>query len=153
MLFHPRLIENLLDCHKKYPQAICCSILRKIKTENGKILPYSEWEPLHKNTSPDFLNHVMGGGGTLFPAGSLHQEVFNEELIEDLALRTDDMWLKAMSLKKNTKVASIAGEYERYFIPIIHKGDKPLMDSNLPGNKNDINFAKILEQCDVDVKI
>src|SRR5699024_6867152 len=34
MLFHPRLLENLLHCHEKFPHAICCSISREIKIED-----------------------------------------------------------------------------------------------------------------------
>src|SRR5699024_333133 len=149
MLFHPRLLENLLHCHEKFPHAICCSISREIKIEDQTIRPYREWKPLHKNTEPVHKNHLMGGGGPLFPANSLDPEVFNEKAIEKLALRTDDLWLKVMSLKNRTKIASVAGEYQRYFIPLIHKNDNPLMNENLENNENDKVIEAILEHYDL----
>lgn len=145
MLFHPRLIENLLAFHDKYPEAICCSILREIKVEDGKIMPYEEWKSLKKSSEPTFKNHLMGGGGTLFPIDSLDEEVFNKDSIIKNALQTDDMWLKIMSLKKGTKVASVAGKYKRYFVPLIHKDDGALMDKNIGLNKNDKVFKNIMD--------
>jgi len=145
MLFHPRLIDNLFKCHKKYPNAICCSISREIQIEDDILMPYKQWKPLHKSTEPTFKNHIMGGGGTLFPVNSLHPEVFNKQSIEQIALRADDLWLKVMSLKNRTKVASVAGEYTRHFIPIIYKDDNPLMDENLSKNKNDKVIKDILK--------
>jgi len=152
MLYHPDLIKNLLICNEKYPNAVCCSILREVGLKNSEVQPYSEWKYVQDSTAPTYINHLMGGGGTLFPPGSLNHELFNVESIKKLALRTDDLWLKIMSLKQNTKVSSVAGNYERFFIPVIQKNDTPLMDLNIGGKNNDKNFKKLMEYYDIDAK-
>jgi len=144
-MFYPSdLIENLLKYHGKYPESIICTITRQIKLEGKSILPYREWNYLKTNSEPDFKNLTMGGGGTLFTAKSLHTNVFNIEELEKLALKADDLWLKVMSLKNNTKVVSMAGEYPRFFIPIIQKDDVRLMDTNIGEGQNDKVFFELM---------
>ena len=68
-----------------------------------------------------------------------------------MALTADDLWLKVMSIKKNTKVASIAGEYSRFFIPIIIKHNPELMNINIMGGQNDLIFDALLKHYKIPV--
>lgn len=61
-----------------------------------------------------------------------------------MALRTDDFLLKIMSWKKQTKVVSLAGEYNRFYIPVLHNNDKRLMDSNRGEGQNDLIFNQLM---------
>lgn len=149
ILYHPDLVKNLKICHSEYPDSICCSIMRKIKVDENGFLPYKEWKYIESNSEPRFENQMIGAGGVFYPVNSLHPKCFNLEAIEKNALKTDDLWLKAMSLLCGTKVASIAGKYKRLFIPVIIKGDKPLMDNNIGQNENDQNLRKIIENYDI----
>ena len=144
-------IEKLLEYHGRYPTAICCPVTRQIKFSDGEIMPYCAWRHIMTNTAPDFLNLTMGVGGALFPVGSLHPDAFNKENLIKFALCTDDLWLKIMSLRSGTKVASLAGEYPRFFIPIIHKNNKKLMDDNIGGGGNDRVFRLLMEHYNVNI--
>ncbi|WP_207423852.1 glycosyltransferase [Desertivirga brevis] len=152
MLYPPNLLTLLLKHHNNFPTAICCAISRKIKVRNGLLMPYKEWKYLHKNSLPGYSNLIMGGGGTLFPAGSLPDQVLDKEGIIKHSLRTDDLWLKIMSLKANTKVLSLAGEFPRFFIPILSKKNFRLADSNIGDGQNDKIFAHLVSEFDINIE-
>jgi hypothetical protein len=144
MIYSPFLVEKLVENNKKYPKAICCSILREIEFDDqNNPLPYREWSYVRENKKPDFKYHVMGGGGTLFPPKSIHDEAFNVKNLKKMALRTDDLWLKIMSLKNGAKVMSIAGEFDRFFVPLIFKEMNRLADDNISQNINDRNLQAL----------
>ena len=48
------------------------------------------------------LNFPTGVGGVLYPPHSLDEEVLNESIFMDICTYADDVWLKAMALKKGT---------------------------------------------------
>jgi hypothetical protein len=102
---------------------------------------------------PSFQNLTMGGGGTLFPAQSLDSMLFNLEILKKYALTADDLWLKVMSLKKGTKVVSIAGEFPRFFIPIIQKNNKKLTDRNIGEGQNDLIFNKLIAHYEIPLSV
>jgi hypothetical protein len=153
MLYPPDLLEKLIKAHEEYPDAICCAITREVKTHNGKLMSYKEWDYVKTNTTPALRFLTMGGGGTLFPPNSLNPEVFNLVMLKKKALRTDDLWLKTMSLLSNTKVAAIGGEYPRFFIPIINKKNIRLMDLNIGEGQNDKVFNDLMEHYKIPVSI
>jgi hypothetical protein len=144
--FFPRdLLKKIKAFHLVYPEAIICSIARKINISNSIIQPYNKWDYCKENSEPSNRILTMGGGGTLFPQNSLHKEAFMKERLIDLALSVDDLWLKIMSIKKGTKVVSIAGEFPRFFIPVKIKKDKRLMDANTLEGNNDKIFSLLIE--------
>lgn len=153
MIYPPNLISKLKYYSIRYPETIICPITRHIKVVNNIIRPYSEWSSLNTNTNPSFSNLTMGGGGTLFPANSLHNDLIDKNIINKYALTADDLWLKIMSLRKGTKVMSIAGEYPRFFIPIIQKNNIKLMDSNIGEGNNDKVFKNLVEFFKISVSI
>ena len=153
MLYPPNLIEKLIKYHNQYPDSIICTITRQIKAERSTILPYREWSYKKTNSKPDSRNLTMGGGGTLFPPYSLDMNVFDIEALKNFALKADDLWLKIMSLKKQTKVVSIAGEYPRLYIPIIQKQNVRLMDSNIGAGQNDKIFENLMKHYQIPISI
>jgi len=151
VFYPPNLVKNLIRFHQIYPHAICCPIIRKIKFKNEAWLPYSEWNYLRENTSEFYCNLAIGVGAPLYPVGSLNSELYNKKELIRLALRTDDLWLKVMSLKNNTKVVSMAGEYPRFFIPISIKNNLQLMDSNIGNGQNDKVFNDLIRYYKISV--
>ena len=152
-LFYPaRLIENLLNYQEKYPGTITSTLTRKIRCKNGRLASYNDWEYVPSRTEPLFSNQMLGVGGVLYPPGVMDRELFNSENIKRCALKTDDLWLKIMSLKKGVKVACASGSYPRVFIPIIRTGDQPLMANNVGENQNDKNLAMLMKEYQVDLE-
>jgi len=151
VLYPPDLVKKLMECHSSYPDAICCTLHRKIELcENGeKILPYNYWVYTEKNSKPTFDNQMIGVGGVLYPKNSLHEDVFDKKQLKELALLTDDLWLKIMSIRNNTKVAGISGEFPRFFIHLVLNKSSNLADDNIGNSKNDQNFYRLIEHFNI----
>lgn len=132
------LLHKLKLYHKRFPEAIVCALVREINYDGHDILPYHTWKNLNRSSvKPNFRYLPLGVGSVLYPAGSLHPDVFNVDKITRLALKTDDLWLKTMSLRNKSQVLSISGEFPRVFIPIRNRKTKNLMDGNLNQGNND----------------
>jgi hypothetical protein len=153
VFYPPDLIYKLKMQHKKYPNAIICCLSRIIKAENDNVKPYKEWKYFKSNSKPSFNHLPIGVGGTLYPVHSLHIDAFNEEKLCSMALKTDDLWLKIMSLKQQTRVVSIAGEYSHFFIPIIYRNNLSLMTTNIGEGQNDIIFKNLMEHFKIPLSI
>ena len=151
--YPPDLVRKLKSTHINHPKSVCSVISRKINSKNTQLLSYSTWKYAKLNTRPRKYLLPIGVGSVLYPIGSLNKEVFNKEKLKALALTADDLWLKIMSLKNNTKVVGLGGEYSRFFVPIIYKDDDRLMDSNIGESNNDKVFRKLLEYYIVPVSI
>src|SRR5699024_1699375 len=137
VIYPPDLVKNLKKSHKKHPNSICSNTTRIIKIYNGTIQPYTTWS---KPVGPLKKSHQLqqiGVGGVLYPPHSLHEEVFNIKILKQKALEADDLWLKIMSLKNNTKIVSLPNARQRKLFPIIIKDNKQLMGSNIKGGQND----------------
>ncbi len=153
IFYPPDLLFKLMKFHKNYPQAILCPITRKIEIKNNKIEGYQRWKYTSNNSLPSFTNLMIGVGGVFYPSNSLHSDILNVSSLKRMALRTDDLWLKIMSLKKQTKVVSLAGEYNRFYIPVLHDNDKRLMDSNIGEGQNDLIFNQLMEYYQIPLTI
>lgn len=151
MIYPMDLISNLKKNHQKYPNSIICCITRTIKQCNDQIKPYKDWDYVSKNTRPLFQNLIMSGGGTLFPPDSIHRDAFNLDCIMKYCIKTDDIWLKIMSLRKKTKVASIAGEYKYFFMPLRYKKKYSLMHENIHEGQNDKTMLNLMSKYGMNV--
>ena len=97
------LIERFVREHRANPHLILCSKLHRMKIGKGsKLLPYREWEKGASTLDVDMLNFPTGVGGVLYPPHSLDDEVLNENVFMELCSFGDDIWFKAMSMKKGT---------------------------------------------------
>ena len=102
-IFYPEdHIETLIKGSQKYPDCVVCRWSHEILMDkDGKFLPYNEW-PDDPNGEPSLTLLPVGCNGVLYPPQALAAEVFNKEKIKELALFTDDLWLKCMELLNNT---------------------------------------------------
>lgn len=145
VIYPPDLIGDLKGCHKKYPDSVCSTVTRSITKTNGEIDPYTDW----KGTGEDLLRShkllQLGVGGVLYPPDSLHKEVFNKKILKQKALKADDLWLKIMSLKNDTKVVSLDHINRRKFLPVIFRNNKKLMEENIGERQNDKIFSDLLD--------
>ena len=153
MLYPPDLIKKLKIFNVKYPEGIICPISMKIEVSNSVIKPYIDWEYVTSNTLPGFSTLLMGCGSTFYPPGSLDKEVFNKQALKEMALSADDLWLQIMSIKNNTRVVCIGGEYKRFFIPIIIKNNCNLMEINILGGQNDVILNRLINYYQIPVTI
>lgn len=95
---------------------------------NGKLLPYMQWKWTYTNQDASIWNFPTGVGGALYPPHSLDEEVFNESVFLDICKYADDVWFKAMAMKKGTlskKVYTHNPQGEEYFL------NEPVQDMGL----------------------
>lgn len=149
VLYPEDTIEHLLTKHQRFPNAVVCNQARLIQSENGEFLPYRDWGVnISPNIDgPDMRILPIGEGGILYPPGCLHEEVFNRQLIKDIALYADDLWLKTMAMKNGT-MAVLSTKTQTPPCGVIEKNthDEPLNKMNIGKNRNDITFKLLREK-------
>ncbi len=136
LIYEFDLLENLIIPYLSDSSYIYCHRFhRMLYDENGKLLPYKQWEWCSNNPEPDIMNFPTSGGGTLFPPHSLDDEVFNEEVFMDICKYADDIWFKAMSLKKGTLSKKVFSHDNcgNDFIAIPYVQDIGLYNTNVLG--------------------
>jgi len=79
--------------------------------EDGSLLPYLEWDfETRGDGRPSLLLFPTGGGGVLYAPGHLSPESLNEEAIQEICPGSDDVWLKAMSLKAGVLCSKVCSK-------------------------------------------
>ena len=141
-------LQELITTHKKFPDCIVCHRAHFITYNNeDEIENYVNWDFHSQGISgPSFGLFATGVGGVLYPPGSLDQRVTDVSQFMKLAPYADDVWFKAMSLLKGTKVVKTKPYLSR--IDYIHyKSDKQaLYDFNVLNNENDLQIKQVFEQ-------
>ncbi|MDG5471368.1 hypothetical protein P6709_06385 [Jeotgalibacillus sp. ET6] len=152
IIYPENTLEELILLHKKYPEYICCHRGHLIKRNKDKsIAPYSKWiyNPLDFN-GPSKLLCPTGVCGVLYPPDSINEEIYNKQSIKNLCFYADDLWLKVMSLKNNTKVVkSTSFPSELFTINLSQR--ESLAKLNVYENKNDKQLEAILNNYKVDL--
>ncbi len=147
MIYSKNLLERVLIEHSKYPQDIICLNSSKPKLKDGIPVNYKEWEDYDGETS-NKLVFPVGVGGTLYPKGSLHEDVIKEDLFMKLCPIADDIWFWFCGLRngtnkryviKNKKDTSFDRVYQT-----IHVGSA-LTHSNKFEHQNDKQFRDLFE--------
>lgn len=102
ILYPPDLIDQLYQSYLSNPDAIHCNRGYQIPSIEGQQLkPYDGWK-LTTSIEPSLSIFPTGIAGVLYPPGCFDDEVLNASNYLMLCPDADDVWLKAMSLKKGT---------------------------------------------------
>lgn len=144
VIYGNKLIEKLMENHKKYPKAVCAVRTHKITWDkNNNIMPYNNWDWECISINKPSLNLLATGVcGCLYPPGILPEETYNEDKIRKYCLMADDIWLKFMELSRNIPVVRT-----KYFYPSIIKDSqvKSLNSDNVHKGKNDIYIKNMIK--------
>ena len=98
------MIDQLYRAHLKNGDIIFCHRAHRIGvTKAGGLMPYWDWELGTSCIESISTIFPTGVGGVLYFPGCFDDEILNQEAFMRLAPRADDIWLKAMSLKKGTR--------------------------------------------------
>lgn len=107
-LYKYDLLEHLIVAYQQNPNCIYCHRAHKILFgDDGAVKKYREWGWNTYFTVPDISCFPTGVGGVLYPPRSLDEEVFNEDVFMAICKYADDVWFKAMAMKKGTLSASV----------------------------------------------
>lgn len=103
LIYEFDVLEKLINAYRDDPSYIYCNRFHLMRPDGrGKLLPYMQWEWNSAGTEADIWNFPTGVGGVLYPPHSLDEEVFNESVFLDICKYADDVWFKAMAMKKGT---------------------------------------------------
>ena len=150
-IYPPNLVSVLKQYAGLYPDKICSVLTREIKTKNGQVESYVNWEVIRSNREPSHTLLNLGVGGVIYPPGALHKDLFDKEQLKNRTLLTDDIWLKVMAIRNNTKIVSLAGLFRKPFVSITGLGKEQLMLKNIYGGENDLVFKDLLSWYNIDV--
>ena len=154
ILYPETLTENLVKMHNKYPECIIYNLGSKITFDkNKRIRKYNDWEENCINDEPSSLFLAIGVGGVLYPPYSLDKEILNENKFMQLAPYADDLWFKAMALKRGTRyIHATVGQviyrnnFLDFFVPIEDVQLDKLSLINVIKGQNDVQFRAIMDE-------
>lgn len=139
-------IANLVNLSEKFPGSICANRAHYITSKNGLFLTYRSWIPNYKKIKePSHLLMQTGVGGVLYPPNCLDNEVFNKLVFSEICANADDIWLKGMALKSNTKICTNS-KFNKDFITIKRSQVKKLSADNVFGYANDLQFNAVMDK-------
>lgn len=142
--------ETLIKAHLKNPDKILfLSGSRICFTKDGNIGKYTDFWKQHLDPNViDNLNFPTGVGGVLYPPHSLDEEVLNEAVFLSICPTADDIWFKAMSLKKGTlcKFIQLPLPVMKYHISVREAQNKTLNSINVTQGKNDEQLQRVFSK-------
>jgi hypothetical protein len=147
VLYPEFLIEELNNTERKYPGRVCCTRAHRILLDSeGHIMSYKNWEKgIIENCEDNLFIIPIGCGGVLYPPNSLDERLFEKSSIKELCLLTDDLWLKSMSLLKNTRVVK-TNRTTRTFMTILKTQSQGLHYTNNGCDNNDVSMKNIINK-------
>lgn len=147
------MLEKLITAYRKDPCYIYCNRQhRMILNRNRKLLPYNKWQWYCPETDANILNFPTGVGGILYPPHSLDEEVFNESVYMSICQFADDVWFKAMAMKKGTlsKKIDTRNPNGEEFLVNESVQDMGLLHVNTRGrNLNDMQIKAVFKKYDL----
>ncbi len=152
-VFYPSdWLEELVNLSDNNPGCICCTTAHYMTTDSlGNIKSYSDWIHSTDEIGPSLFLCPIGVGGVLYPPHCLYEDVFDKDFIVENCLKADDLWLKIMSLLKNTMVVR-GSRYSYTFLSVQGSEKDGLSLVNVLQNKNDEQLNCIMRKYGDSVK-
>jgi hypothetical protein len=139
-IYPPQLLARLVRAAEQRPRTIICTCGRRMTARGNRLNSYREW-PHDRAPERSFWLLPLGTWGVLYPPDSLDPAVHDTDLIQTLSPLTDDIWLKAMSLRQNVPCSATGGDQA---IPELRfRDDAPLWRSNLLRHGNDVAITRV----------
>lgn len=151
ILYPDDFVERLYKAYKKSPDRIYFYRGHKMLIQRGILRPYNEWEFEAELNEASLLAFPTGGGGALYTTDLLDHEVANSEVFMSLAPTADDVWFKAMSLKRGILCEQVKIEcpFREKFQFLDAMDDMALAKTNLMQGKNDEQIEAVFRRYDL----
>ena len=105
-------VDSLYRAYLEEPEVIHCNRAHQMQlNKSGSLLPYRKWKFDKVPDEATLSTFPTGVGGVLYSPGSLDDTVMDKKTFLKLAPTADDVWLKAMSLKKSVKCRKTQSHY------------------------------------------
>lgn len=140
------LISTLYECHKKFENCVIATRSHRILFDNnGQIKKYNQWKWMDESTNtPSMELMATGCGGVLYPAHCMSDKLLDYELIKDLSLNADDLWLKVMQVLVHTPVVNCNQEIRKKRVVVDGSQEESLNASNVHENVNDVYMDNLI---------
>lgn len=153
MLYEIDMLEKLVNAYLEDPGYVYCNRQhRMVLNKNDELQPYNRWWWNCPETDANILNFPTGVGGVLYPPRSFDEEVFNENVYMDICRFADDVWFKAMTMKKgmlSRKVVTRDPRGEEFLVNDAVQ-DMGLFHLNIRGkNLNDPQIKAVFDKYDL----
>ncbi|MBQ9991374.1 MAG: hypothetical protein IJP31_10625 [Lachnospiraceae bacterium] len=145
-IFYPEdHLEKLWKGHEKYPDTIVCHWSHRIMPDERKnIAEYNQWEDNCEEV-PCLATMAVGCNGVLYPPGCLPARAFNQKKLTELALYTDDLWLKCMEIINDYKTVN-CNETILIYYNIVKTKKSGLWQKNTgQAGRNDLVWTRLME--------
>lgn len=148
ILYPDDFVERLYKEYRKDSNKIYFYRGHRMSILDGYLQPYRAWELETQLEKPSLLNFPTGCGGVLYTKKLLDDDVLDVETFTKLAPTADDVWFKAMSLKKKILCEQIKLEcpFREKFIFLDAMDDMGLAKTNLIQNKNDEQIIAVFKK-------
>ncbi|WPL46855.1 hypothetical protein [Sphingobacterium bambusae] len=142
-IYYPEhVVEELLNLHVRYPEAICSLRAYSVAKLDGELLPYRNWKKVYSFQEPTSDLFHTSGAGTLYKKSFFSDEVFNQNVFKKFCFHADDVWLNIMAQIQGTK--TVKSEYFSNLLPISSNSFK-LSEGNVADGGNDIQLRSLLQ--------
>lgn len=120
VLYPSDMIDQLYRAYQSMPNVIHCQRAQRITLDTrGNLIPYKKWKKGYMVDEPSLDVFPTGVGGVLYFPGCFAEEILDKETFMKMSPGADDVWLKAMSLKKGVfckPITDIRPWGERYLV-------------------------------------
>ena len=146
VLYRSDLIESLYNSYKLFPNAVSAMRVHRMKfDESDRLISYNKWKQRDESKVlyPSISLFPTGCGGVLYPPKCLHTDVFDVESLSKLCLCGDDIWLKIMAIRKNTKTVLATKNMNLEYIDGTQ--EIGLFNQNVFEDKNDAMLKAVID--------
>lgn len=148
LLFAPDMSACLLNSYAEFPHAVSTMRSHIMRCEGKHFTEYAQFD--HEQNKliriPSMRLLATNGAGSLFPPNLLKLKYFDEELITEICLDTDDLWLKAIEVLSDVPV--VQARTHRKLIYVENSQNNALWHTNQRADGNDMSLEKIAEWAD-----
>lgn len=140
------LVSTLYECHKKFENCVIATRSHRILFDNnGQIKKYNEWKWTDESTNKPSMELIATGcGGVLYPPHCMSNKLLDYELIKNLSLNADDLWLKVMQVLVHTPVVNCNQEIRKKRVVVDGSQEESLNASNVHENVNDLYMNNLM---------
>ncbi|WP_336368404.1 glycosyltransferase family A protein [Marinobacter sp. C2H3] len=152
-LYPPDMVDMLYRAWTADPTVVPCHRAHAmIKDSRGGLIPYKQWPKGQGSVEPSLLNFPTGVGGVLYFPGCFDDNILNKDLFMSICPNSDDIWLKAMTLKKGTRCRQVDDNrsYGTRFLTIEGSQAQALKRGNKSGPmSNDVKLKAVWDHFDL----
>lgn len=150
VLYPENFVERLLLSAKNNPECVVCYRAHMITFNNGTIAPYSEWVGMSPGiVGPSLWLVPTGVGGVLYPPNFFKGIEIDVPTIMSLCPTADDLWLKAMGMRKKIRVVKVDADTKEWFT-ILNTQRESLSSVNNRGERlNNSAMKNLVEYYDL----